>query len=159
MGLRRLPFTNENADKAAILSKIKNEIARKVGKNDRVLIFYSGHGYTEKLAGKDWGYIVPYDGTGDSTTYISMVELRMLSEQMGTAKHQLFIMDACYGGLLGTKGGGVDTSVPNYLNEITSRSARQILTAWRVRMSKSSTAALEDTAISPGISSKPWKKA
>jgi uncharacterized caspase-like protein len=58
-----------------------------------------------------------------------MEELQTQSEKMGNAKHQLFIMDACYGGLLGTRAGGVDPSIPNYLREVTRRVARQIITA------------------------------
>lgn len=115
------------ATKAVIIAKLLN-FARLAQADDRILVFFSGHGYTERLGGKDYGYIIPYDGY-DSATYISMEELRAQSEKMGAAKHQLFIMDCCYGGLLGTKNFGVSPEVPNYLQDITSRVARQILTA------------------------------
>ncbi|MCI0619320.1 DUF1566 domain-containing protein, partial [bacterium] len=78
--------------------------------------------------GKDFGYIIPYDGY-DSATYISMEELRTQSEKMGAAKHQLFIMDCCYGGLLGMRNVRVESNIPNYLEDVTGRVARQILTA------------------------------
>jgi uncharacterized caspase-like protein len=38
-------------------------------------------------------------------------------------------MDACYGGLLGTRSGGVDPTRPNYIGEILTRTAREVLTA------------------------------
>ncbi len=128
-GFEIIPLYNEHATKNNIISKMQNCIARLVQTNDRVVIFFSGHGYTENLGGKDWGYIVPYDAEGDSASYISMEELRAMSQIMGIAKHQLFIMDACYSGLLGSKGGGVDPNIPNYIKEVTRRPARQIITA------------------------------
>jgi uncharacterized caspase-like protein len=70
-------------------------------------IFFAGHGYTERFAGQDYGYIIPYDAAEYSNTYISMEELQTLSRKMGQAKHQLFIMDACYGGLLGVRSGAI----------------------------------------------------
>ncbi len=120
---------DEQATKTAIISKMEDDLARRVKENDRILFFFAGHGYTQFLGNKDWGYIVPYDGGDSSATYISMEEIRTLAEKMGAAKHQLFIMDACYGGLLATRGVGIDTSIPNYLEEITKRKAKQIITA------------------------------
>ncbi len=120
---------DNQATKKNIISKMQDYLAHVVKKQDRVLIFFSGHGYTENLGGKDWGYIVPYDAAKSSASYLSMEELKTLSQKMGNAKHQLFIMDSCYGGLLGMKGGGVDTNIPYYLQEVTRRKARQIITA------------------------------
>lgn len=109
---------------------MQNDLARRIKKDDRVLFFFAGHGYTEELSDEDYGYIVPYDGGEMSATFISMEELRVLSEKMKKAKHQLFILDACYGGLFGTRGvQNVNPPTPNYLKEITKRAARQFLTA------------------------------
>jgi hypothetical protein len=120
---------DQQATKESIISNMEEYIAPRVKKNDRILFFFAGHGHTKFLAGRDWGYIIPFDGTESSATYISMDEIRILSEKMGAAKHQLFIMDACYGGLLGTKAGGVDPNIPNYIKKITERKAKQIITA------------------------------
>jgi formylglycine-generating enzyme required for sulfatase activity len=128
-GFELIPLYNRQASKENILTTLQDNLARKVRKNDRVIVFFSGHGYTETLAGKDWGYIIPSDAKNTTATYISMEELQTISEKLGTAKHQLFIIDACFGGLLGTRAGGVDPTVPNYLTEITRRSARQVLAA------------------------------
>ncbi|MBW2737883.1 MAG: SUMF1/EgtB/PvdO family nonheme iron enzyme [Deltaproteobacteria bacterium] len=128
-GFEVIPLYDRQATKTAIISRMQNVLARKVGKNDRVLVFFAGHGHTEPLSGKDWGYIVPYhEGNLLSASYISMEELQTQSRKMGNAKHQLFVMDACYGGLLGTKGSSVD-AYPGYLKEVTRRVARQIITA------------------------------
>ncbi|NIR47648.1 polysaccharide deacetylase, partial [candidate division KSB1 bacterium] len=116
------------ATRTRIISEM-HKIAKKVEENDRILVFFAGHGHTERFGEQDAGYIVPYDGTYDSATFISMEEIRSQSTRMGTAKHQLFIMDACYGGLLGTRAGALDPSIPHYLQAITQRDARQIITA------------------------------
>lgn len=128
-GFEVIPLYDAQATKTAIIARMQNYLAPRVKSGDRVLVFFAGHGHTETLGGKDWGYIVPYDGGSESATYISMEELQSQSEKMGNATHQLFIMDACYGGLLGTREGGVDPNLPTYLSEVTRRIARQILTA------------------------------
>lgn len=58
-----------------------------------------------------------------------MSEIREASDLI-PAKHVYFVMDSCYSGLALTRGGGssFDTS-GTYLDEVTSRVARQILTA------------------------------
>ena len=121
---------NEKATRTKIIQAMQNDLSRKVQRGDRVLVFFAGHGYTEVLGGVDFGYLVPYDGQADSATYLSMDTLQTQSVKMGNAKHQLFIMDACYGGLLASRrSSAVPVTHPDYLNEVTSRLARQILTA------------------------------
>ncbi|CAN2047572.1 putative SUMF1/EgtB/PvdO family nonheme iron enzyme [Candidatus Magnetomoraceae bacterium gMMP-13] len=123
-GFEVYPFYNEEASRTAIIDNIRN-LASKLKPNDRVVFFFAGHGETESLAGKDWGYIVP--SSGDK---ISMGQLRELSEQMGAAKHQLFIMDCCFGGLIvKTRSPNMDENTPHYLQDITRRFARQIIAA------------------------------
>ena len=128
-GFRVTSLYNQQADRNTIIYQMQNVFAPRVKQGDRVLIFFAGHGDTERFGGNDYGYIIPHDATDSSHTYISMEELQTLSRKMGQAKHQLFIMDACYGGLLGVRGGAISEHVPNYLDEITKRKARQILTA------------------------------
>ncbi len=100
--------------------------ARRVGPDDRVLVFFAGHGATRKLpSGKELGYIIPADAELDSypVRSISMTELKDFSELI-PAKHVYFVMDSCYSGLALTRGGG-----GSYAEEVTHRRARQILTA------------------------------
>jgi formylglycine-generating enzyme required for sulfatase activity len=119
---------NEEATRSTIIRKMQSYLARKVRKNDRVVIFFAGHGYTETVGGQDFGYIVPHDGT-DSSDYISMDVLRIQSRKLGNAKHQLWIMDSCFSGSLGLRTGAVDENIPNYIYEITRRPAREALMA------------------------------
>ena len=97
---------------------------------DRIFVFFAGHGATRKLAsGRELGYIVPVDAdlTDFEGTAISMSNFQDISEAM-PAKHVLFVMDSCYSGLALTRG-GVSLPSQNYLNEISRREARQMFTA------------------------------
>jgi peptidoglycan/xylan/chitin deacetylase (PgdA/CDA1 family)/tetratricopeptide (TPR) repeat protein len=97
---------------------------------DRVLVFFAGHGATRKLAsGRELGYIIPVDAdlTDLEGSAISMTNFQDISEAI-PAKHVLFVMDSCYSGLALTRG-GMPAFSQNYLNEISRREARQMFTA------------------------------
>jgi len=128
-GFTVIRLYESQAKKQAILSAMQDYLAPRLGPGDRVLVFFAGHGQTETLGGQKRGYIVPYDGD-QSSTLISMAELQEQSSLMGNAKHELFIMDSCYGGLLAVvRDSVVDPHVPHYLQVVTERIARQVLTA------------------------------
>ncbi len=104
---------------------------KKVGPEDRVFIFFAGHGITRGLpSGRDLGYIIPVDADGEhyQARAISMSHLDDFSELI-PAKHVYYVMDSCYSGLALTRAGGRAEQSDNYLTEITRRRARQILTA------------------------------
>lgn len=97
---------------------------------DRVFVFFAGHGATRKLAsGRELGYIVPVDAdlADLEGSAISMTNFQDISEAI-PAKHVLFVMDSCYSGLALTRG-GMPAFSQNYLNEISRREARQMFTA------------------------------
>ena len=81
--------------------------------------------------GGEMGYLLPIDGSQDNlfASAIPMDDLTDFSN-MSKAKHMLFLVDACYGGLAfaGTK--SLDAKkTPNYIEKITNRKSRQIITA------------------------------
>ena len=121
---------DQEATRANILGYFRTYLRERLKGNDRFLFFFNGHGYTEKYGEKDIGYIVPVDGDS-SPSLISMDEIREESALLQGAKHQLFILNSCFGGLLGslTRASGVDPSRPDYLVQITKRDARQFITA------------------------------
>lgn len=137
----KLGFPKENIitlfDKDATSEKITEVLGyqladpKVVKENDRVFIFYAGHGATRDLPnGKSLGYIIPVDA--DATKFqnraISMTQLNDFSAMI-PAKHVYFVMDSCYSGLALTRAGvSVGQSI-NYIQQITGRKARQILTA------------------------------
>jgi len=124
---------DQQATRESILSLLGDKLAdpNMVQREDRVLVFYAGHGATRKLAsGRELGYIIPVDA--DLSNYegsaISMTNFQDISEAI-PAKHVLFVMDSCYSGLALTRGGGISFSTQNYLNEISRREAREMFTA------------------------------
>lgn len=129
LGFTVYPLYDANASRAKIVSLLEDDLAPSLAANDAILFFFAGHGTTRRYNDEDFGYIVPYDATNKASTLISMEELRTLSAKMSRAKHQAFIMDCCYGGQLGVRGVKVPENAPNYLREVGTRVARQILTA------------------------------
>lgn len=122
---------NEEAKRERILSVMGDLLGNpeKIKKDDRVFIFFAGHGITRKLpSGRDLGYIVPVDA--DLNNYqgqsISMTNFQDISEAI-PAKHIFFVMDSCYSGLGLTRSGA--SGRDKYLREIVRRTARQMLTA------------------------------
>ena len=121
----------KDATRENILSALSDEIAPKLTGRDRVMMFFSGHGETREVGLRDFGYIIPYNGTEHFPTWISMAEMREMSAQLQKARHQLFIFDSCYGGSIGLKAGNIREiqSFPRYIEAISSNRARQFITA------------------------------
>ncbi|MEE2730749.1 MAG: caspase family protein [Pseudomonadota bacterium] len=125
-------FKGEDATKSNIESHMEDYLALNMGVNDRLVFYFSGHGETQTIGSEAWGYVIPYDGGRKSSTWISMSRLRTLASMMGSAKHQLFIFDACFGGAFALKSSSlsaIPTTAPNYVYVITKARARQYLTA------------------------------
>lgn len=96
--------TVENADSNQLNNRIKKFI-NDYGfeQNNRLLIYYAGHAYVQKLAdGRDLGYIVPSDSpdpqkdeVGFKRKAISMDTIQNYALQI-QAKHALFIFDTSF---------------------------------------------------------------
>jgi len=100
-----------------------------VKREDRVFVFFAGHGKTDQLrSGEEEGYLVPVDGDPNQlfSTAISMSALRQISDRL-TAKHILYIVDACYSGYAIYNRSIAD----DLLEEMVKKPAIQILTAGR----------------------------
>jgi len=126
-------LSDKEATREAILSLLGDKLANPdmVKHEDRVFVFFAGHGATRKLAsGRDLGYIIPVDAGASNyeAQAISMTNFQDISEAI-PAKHLLFVMDSCYSGLALTRGGGMAAGSQNYLQEIAKREARQMFTA------------------------------
>ena len=122
---------NHEATRGNIVSWLEDDLARRLTENDRVLFFFSGHGETISFGEEEHGYIIPYEGTNRSSSWISMEKLRELSSKMVNARHQLFIFDSCFGGLFATKSrlSSISPDFPGYVDKIARQKARQYLTA------------------------------
>jgi len=139
MLISKFDFPEKNirylTDEEATLSNIKlnlGEVATSAGENDRILVFYSGHG--ETLIGADnseKGYIIPFEGKQDNpyATGIAMDEI-LTTSQISKSKHMLFLMDACYSGLMTEHVKGISKPKEDgYLSKVSNEQARQIITA------------------------------
>jgi peptidoglycan/xylan/chitin deacetylase (PgdA/CDA1 family)/uncharacterized caspase-like protein len=122
---------NREATRQGILEAFHGKLAHgAVQKNDRVFVFFAGHGATRTLSsGRDLGYIVPADaGTTPeqlASDAIPMTEVQNIAESL-PARHVLFVMDACYSGLGLTRGGAPGG---NFMRDNARRIGRQMLTA------------------------------
>lgn len=124
---------DEDATREKIMEVLGYDLAdpKKVKPEDRVFVFYAGHGMTRELpAGGELGYIIPVDAelTKFQNRAISMSMLDDFSALI-PAKHLYFVMDSCYSGLALTRAGMTVGQSINYLKQVTQRRARQILTA------------------------------
>ncbi len=116
------------ATRQNILSLLGDKLADPglVKRDDRVFVFFAGHGATRRLSsGRDLGYIVPVEaGTGNHQgEAISMTNFQDIAEAI-PAKHVLFVMDSCFSGLALTRG-----APGAFAKEMARRTARQVFTA------------------------------
>ena len=123
---------NEEANKESIL-KVFSDITTKAEFNDRVLIFFEGHGETYKLpGGGDMGYLIPVDGTLDNLYFsgISMQSIYDIVDE-SAAKHILLLFDVAFFGFPSNREyeGVIDPSTPDYIQKIKEAKVRQIITA------------------------------
>lgn len=133
---------NEQATKAAI-EKVLAAFAdaNRVGREDRLLIYFSGHGQTVTLpdAG-EMGFLIPYDAQVDlrqpnnAGPYLdTCVEMDGLWKYLRgcPAKHALILADACFSGLLAQSRalGEREKLNPIEIAKQAARPARQALTA------------------------------
>ena len=119
----------------ATLQGIRNAFAhimKEAGKDDRVLIYFAGHGFTEDLPDGvgEIGYLVPYDGKEEDAylTCLPMEELRTVS-QRSSARQVMFLVDACHGGLAAVNTRSLNSNSKYYIKKIAGMKARQIISA------------------------------
>lgn len=128
---RIITILDEQAAQRRLLTVLGHELPQLVGREDRVVMYFAGHGQTEEQArGGKRGYIIPVDA--DTTNYfataISMETIRGLSNRI-SAKHILYVMDSCYSGLGLNRSAGLASSNADYLRKIASMRTVQIITA------------------------------
>lgn len=115
------------ATKEAILSSYLQFSKCHVDVDDRILVFFAGHGHTLSGNRKDVGCLIPVDGRMDDiSTFIRWDELTRNADLI-RAKHVFFIMDACFSGLAITR--SLPQGSARYLNNMLQRYSRQVLTA------------------------------
>lgn len=96
-------LTDDKATFERINGLMEDEFPAKLTARDRFLFYFSGHGETRTLGGGGKrGYLVlpPAPRRGWSRM-IDMPKVRLWSANVGGARQSLFILDACFSGLVG----------------------------------------------------------
>jgi WD40 repeat protein len=139
---RVLSLYNKDATKEKIEALLGDELPTKMSEEDRLFVFYSGHGATKQTNRFDptsgekqkIGYLVPVDGHRDKlhSTAISMNQFSAFSD-LNPAQQILFVIDACYSGIAGVVRKGKEQKLAQHTRRqvetfIQSR-GRQIMTA------------------------------
>lgn len=122
---------NEQATARAINTELRSKLRQRAGKADRVVVYYAGHGQDDKVEGsRTMGYLLPADGEVDNIpgTGISMGVIRELADAL-PAKHVLFLLDACFGGVAGQQTRSLPKMNEAYVRQITRERGRQLITA------------------------------
>jgi hypothetical protein len=100
----------------------------KIAPDDRILVFFAGHGHTVPGRHGETGFLVPVDAKADELASLIRWDDLTRGAELIPAKHMLFLMDACYGGLALTR-----TTIPpgsmRFLKDMLQRYTRQVLTA------------------------------
>ena len=130
---RIIGLYNQEASRENIMKILLGELST-LDQNAGVVVYFAGHGITRSTQQGKLGYLIPYDGSfeGDETyKNISMQQIKFDISPLIPSKHVLYIIDACFGGLLlGQRAAGLKPSHDlAYLREITRESVRQIITA------------------------------
>jgi uncharacterized caspase-like protein len=102
--------------------------AKNVGIDDRILVFFAGHGHTESGRRGETGFLVPVDGKMDDLASLIRWDELTRNADLVPAKHVLFLMDACYGGLALTRT-SIQPGGMRFLKDMLQRYSRQVLTA------------------------------
>lgn len=118
---------DSDATKQQIIEHYMKFTSDEVALDERILLFFAGHGYTQTGNRQEVGFLMPQDGDSKVLSTLIRWDEFTRNAELIPAKHMLFIMDACYGGTAITRA-AVSGSV-RYLRDMLNRYSRQVLTA------------------------------
>jgi formylglycine-generating enzyme required for sulfatase activity len=134
-----LGFPRQNVrvllDGEATRARIENVLYRefaKIGPDDRLLVYFAGHGETLPVRGGEEGYFLPVDADRSAlpATAILMEDMKRIGKRV-RAKHVPFVMDACFSGFSLTRDLTPKSTTDAYLASALSEPVVQVLTAGR----------------------------
>ncbi len=125
-----LPGNVRLSTKAEIEDLFLNLLPERAGVNDRVLVFYAGHGEQRPVPGEkeeSGAFLIPADAQpGKWNSYIDWETMRRAGDDFCRAKHIFYILDACYSGIVNTRDAG---EPPREMRDALTSRARQALAA------------------------------
>ena len=134
--LRKLGFEEvvEIYDKDASSRRLQQTLVdflpRKVGRQDRLVIYFVGHtGITQAASGKDLGYLVPWDAQpGNVSKAVTFEQLKEFSHR-SASKHTLLLFDSAVRGWEISSAQALSLEGRSAPEEDTEKRAVQVLTA------------------------------
>jgi formylglycine-generating enzyme required for sulfatase activity len=130
-GFTVIRLFDQQATGERIRAVLGDELPSQMKPDDRLVVFYAGHGETRTIAGgQPMGYLLPVGAYRDRLhgTAINMAEIRNLAALL-PSKHVLFLVDVCYGGIAGQQFRSLPPQTESYLKQITKEPGRQLITA------------------------------
>lgn len=119
------------ATRERIAALLGDELPRTTDRDDRIFVYFAGHGVSDGTGDRAIGYLLPAAGdrTKPASTGIAMTEMvRWFGRYQ--ARQVMFVADACYSGLaLSSRGVGLRPAMERYLQTVTSRPVRIAITA------------------------------
>lgn len=126
-GFETTLLINQDATRRTIVSEL-NRLRRKLASEDKLLIYYAGHGYFDEHTKK--AYWLPADAEKSDDTNWIMAERITSNLKRIPAKHILVVSDSCYSGTL-TRAAQVDLFSTarrvRYINKILNKQARVLI--------------------------------
>ena len=118
---------DKDATRDAILESFMDYTNTEIQPDDRILVFFAGHGYTHPSRRGEVGFLIPADGNPEDLSSLIRWDTLTRNSDLIEAKHIFFIMDACYGGLAITR--ALRPGSMRFLKDMLQRYSRQVLTA------------------------------
>jgi hypothetical protein len=149
-------LTNEQATLTNLRSLLGTRLKQNAGKGDMVIIYFAGHGATERDVTSPDGdglekYILPYDAN-PKDLYASALPMREISHILNRIQSErlVFIADACYSGASGGRTISIEglrsNLSDNFFGRISRGKGRVIITA-----SGANEVSAEDDALEHGV--------
>ena len=116
-----------DATKEAILENYIGLREKAVSPDDRVCVFFAGHGMTMEGSRGPIGYLIPVDGDRSNLNTLIRWDDLTRNAEIIPAKHILFIIDACYSGLALQR--AITPGTQRFISDMLQRLSRQVITA------------------------------
>ena len=123
-------FYDKDASSRRLHQLLNDMLPRKLGRMDRLVIFYAGHaGVMQDSDGQDRGYLVPFDAPVNNVTKAITVEHLKEFTRRSASKHTLLILDAPVFGWETTEPPGLSLEGRPAPESDTDRRAVQVISA------------------------------
>jgi formylglycine-generating enzyme required for sulfatase activity len=93
-------ITGRDATRLRIMSRLGTWLADRATINDRIFVYFAGHGFSRNIGEQSDGYLLTRD-TKLSNVAATAIPMKVIRDLLlgYTSKHTMFVADACYSGL------------------------------------------------------------